>query len=363
MRKARKKLTKKQWLLVGLAIVLVGCLFILVSRSDGIVFVNGQWPKTSLAPDPVERYAPELRLHPDEKYFPIDINDFVTHSSLWFAHDLGCDDSLVDAHPDLAKLGSGGYAVQQKEHSGLLQLCKSVGRAYRSNEYTRPFGDLKRPDGLSSSEGYYLDLVDTARHGSKPVDNRVVVPMYYNYKPGQYITYWFVFGRDPKANALAEKLYAHEGDWERLTVRLNKKDEATQVDYFQHGCPAEPYSWQDMQQKGFLTKDTHPIAYSAKGTHATYPTPIHLGYWPFRNSNSCPGELAGFKNKFQGNGDVAADNGPVWQGWKIQLVNAETQGWYGFGGAWGQVGGITTLRGESTGQPGPPHRDPGLSRF
>ena len=44
-----------------------------------------------------KRHAPEVRLHPKEKYFPMDIRTFIRRSSLGWAHDKGCpDDEIAD---------------------------------------------------------------------------------------------------------------------------------------------------------------------------------------------------------------------------------------------------------------------------
>jgi hypothetical protein len=73
--------------------------------------------------------------------------------------------------------------------------------------------------------------------------------------------------------------------------------------------------------------ETHPIAYSAIGSHASLPTP-------------------GF-----GHVDVGDPDGPRWRTWEA-LISIVEGPWYGFGGAWGRVGKVR----DATGPLGPgPH--------
>jgi hypothetical protein len=75
-------------------------------------------------------------------------------------------------------------------------------------------------------------------------------------------------------------------------------------------------------------RPTHPRAYSAKGSHATY-----------RRGGKYLQVLSIGNHKILAVKDDAraCPQCPLWFTWE-RLVNAEKQPWYGFGGAWGTVG-------------------------
>lgn len=118
----------------------------------------------------------------------------------------------------------------------------------------------------------------------------------------------------------------HEGDWERVTVYLDEADpEAAPpawVLFYRHSTNT-PRLWDSVEKEA----GTHPVAYSAIGSHASLPTP-------------------GF-----GHIDVGDPDGPKWRTWE-DLAPIAAQPWYGFGGAWGRVGKVR----DATGPLGPgPH--------
>ena len=121
---------------------------------------------------------------------------------------------------------------------------------------------------------------------------------------------------------LREDGVLHEGDWERLTLYLDASDpegaEPQSVGYYRHSTNTfKP--WREVEKEG-----THPVAYSAIGSHASLPTP-------------------GF-----GTIDVGDPEGPHWRTWE-ELAPIIEQPWYGFGGAWGRIGRVR----EATGPFGP----------
>ena len=244
------------------------------------------------AADPVtpQRYAPLIYLHPDDVDLPMSAASFVAHSRLRWSHDGGCPDHQLAGigAVDATALGGGGYAHQEED-----AFCQHTGGLWASSALTRPRGS----GGTSGGEGFFLDLDNTFRPGEG-----TSAPMYYDYRPGAYVTYWFLYGFDDAPTEFAD----HEGDWERISLRLDPADQPTTVAFFQHSgyCTL---SWTEVTRSG-----DHPVGYSALGTHATYPTPGTHGL------------------------DSAAA-GPGWLGSNL-LSSVRDQGWYGFGGAWGEVG-------------------------
>ncbi len=118
----------------------------------------------------------------------------------------------------------------------------------------------------------------------------------------------------------------HEGDWERITVYLDASDPGgtppAAVAFYRHSTNTFR-AWDDVEKDA----STHPVVYSAIGSHASLPSP---GY--------------GFI-------DVGDENGPRWRTWEPDdaLASIAEQPWYGFGGAWGRLGRVR----DSTGPLGP----------
>ena len=232
-----------------------------------------------LVVNPPRLYAPELRLHPGEQYFPADPAEFVDKAGLWWAHDAGCaNDKVIAARKvNVRALVSGKYTHQNATNV----LCRDKGERYTSKQLTAPAkggklglgGDRKKVNG-SGREGFFLDVLNSEREGNRPLDDAYsnAPPMYYDYEPGRYIIYWFFYAFSGRSGD------KHEGDWERMAVRLQDNDEATTAAYWQHFCnPLDPstdygnYSWNEMENKGFLTQGTHPTAYSAiLATHISH---------------------------------------------------------------------------------------------
>jgi hypothetical protein len=115
----------------------------------------------------------------------------------------------------------------------------------------------------------------------------------------------------------------HEGDWERVTVYLDQADPGVSppisVAFYRHSTNTFR-KWASVEKDG----KTHPVAYSAIGSHASLPS-ADFGFI-----------------------DVGDEDGPRWRTWD-DLASIVGQPWYGFGGAWGRVGRVR----DSTGPLGP----------
>jgi hypothetical protein len=259
------------------------------------------------------RYAPLVFLAPGETHRPSDASSFIRNSTLRWSHDSGRGDHEIAPRGQVneARLGGGGYQHQVEGVFG-----GHHGDQIRSNDNARP----KDGAGDGGNEGFFLDL-DNSKHESEgPGTNS---PVYYEAVEGRYITYWFFYAYN--AGPTPGGIDNHEGDWERIVVRLNENNRATAVAYYQH-TGHEEKRWRDVPKQG-----SHPLVFSAKGSHASYASPgdKDLGV-PF------------------GVVQDHAGRGAKWQTWQ-NLENVRAQDWYGYGGAWGEVGNIK----ETTGPQGP----------
>jgi hypothetical protein len=206
------------------------------------------------APSPtVADNAPLVYLHPGEQYLPMSAQDFINHSELRWSHDSGCpDDKLADrCRISSARLGSGGYT---RNTTNLL--CMGNGDSYSTTDRTRPH------DAETGKEGFFLDLDNRYRRGTG-----TGAPVYYDYVPGRYVTYWFFYGysQPPGPDELTRRV-SHEGDWESVTIKLDAQDRPTHAIVYSHGEPCS-VPWSEVEKSG-----GRPVIYSAEGSHASYPS-------------------------------------------------------------------------------------------
>ena len=173
-------------------------------------------------------------------------------------------------------------------------------------------------------EGFFFDVANEEQDGVIPSDPTYgnAPPLIYEYEPERYVVYWFFYGFSGR------KLDKHEGDWERIVVRLSEGDRASETAYYQHFCdPLDPstdygnYSWGEMAYNGFLVDDLHPTVYSAIAGHPSFPTDVENEIFPCEINN--------------GLGDRTASGGVEWRTWEGELRDAAEEPWYGAGVGWG----------------------------
>ena len=259
----------------------------------------------------VKAYAPLVYLfpfgsaHTQERHRPMDARTFVRESNLRWSHSAltGCDHQVA-GHGPKPRLGSTSNPYTHQ------QGCDHDDGRFESTDFTRPRDEDSATRG---SEGFFLDPDEDILDGTG-----TSAPVYYEFKAGKYITYWLFYPYSEPVST-APGLFAHQGDWERITVKLNADNRATHVAYFAHnGACVQRYRTPGARFRG------HPKVFAAVGSHASYPTPgTHET-------------------------DVASDQGPRWRTY-LKLRDVKKESFYGFGGAWGEVGNIK----DTTGPLGP----------
>jgi hypothetical protein len=255
----------------------------------------------------VKRYAPLVFLHKDERHGPTDAGQYIASSELVWSHDQGRGDHVVAERGEIdqTKLGDGGYS-----HSTNGWVGGHHDDHHASNDDVRPADGT----GPSGNEGFFLEPGDGVKQGADPNTN---APVYHDAKDGHYITYWFFFGYNAGLNG-------HQGDWERIIVKLDRRNRPTMVRYHQHD------SHQDLPWSKVPKQGNHPLVFTAKGSHASYSKPGRHHYFT----------------------DVAG-RGKQWKTWN-NLRTLRNQAWYGYGGAWGEVG----VSKHTTGPSGPSSHKP-----
>ena len=308
--------------------------------------------------DPVATFAPLVNLHVREQDWPMPVDAFLRRAWLmWTAP--GCV-AWIQGQQD----GQGvvGQPDEHPELMGRLQLAKLTGPdAYAhvpvgpgctrgsgtpiaASDHTRPWDKgHTRPPGLPIGEGWALHALRNPQEVRPQIEQdgpqKTIrgVPVYYQRSidgTAVRITYWFFYGfsESPGSARLVTSTY-HEGDWERMSVLVRRVRVGRYLPRsvtFQIHDKRRTIPWQDVARTagGNSITQTHPLAYSALGSHATY---WRTGDYPLLV------EVGGNTALPARDEAMSCSACPQWDTWQ-QLVPLATQPWYGFGGAWGDVG-------------------------
>lgn len=243
-------------------------------------------PATSAVRTLISAYAPRIWFHPGEPYASSDPLDFLRHSSLWSYHRILPDGLLA--------------ATGQAQPASLSRLAPATFLRHQ-----RPDPD-RTPARERSGEPAPL----LWRLGRETGTSDTVM-----------IEYWY---HSDQNIGIGAGIGDHQGDWESLAVllqlslspegELRHRPLAAYYSVHESGqwyCASE-LSWTDRSVAGGLR---HPEAFSAWGSHATYP-------------------LAGRFRRFFFFADLTARGRP-WDSWK-RLRPLALEPYYGFNGAWGE---------------------------
>jgi hypothetical protein len=246
----------------------------------------------------VERFAPEVRFHPEERYFPSSVDWFLERSEMHLE---------VAGDADLPTLAHGEVAP------AVIPAMNIEGTRSDGDDPSRYFLQITNDADERQTRQGDIGSAETYAHFRKAADG----------SKGYDIQYWFFF---PYSGPLMGGPVggAHEGDWEHITVRLDDDLETVrQVYYAAHDAEGR---WVRPSQMRFKN-DTHPVVYIARFGHAAYPRP-------------------GLKPRGMLPADHTAGGGVVWKTWQhLQLVaddNGSRDGfdWLRYSGRWGEVGSV-----------------------
>ncbi|MFE8599619.1 Vps62-related protein [Archangium violaceum] len=252
------------------------------------------------------KFAPEVRLAPDSIDWarPANVDWYLARVHMRFDHS-GCPDCEVLA---LATPTQSNLSTQSHKTKGTF--CTHTSTVYASNASRKEFF-LQPPDDNvhkgTTSSGWRVYV-----HTKKSV----VV------SGGYDIQYWFFY---PYNDSYAS--VNHEADWEHITVSTDAVGNFQSAWYAAHSG-GHRYTASQLKWNG-----THPIVYSADGSHASYPT-----------AGTYPTEVSGFD-------DHSYEGGPVWQTWNnwvnVGEKNAPRNGqnFIKYGGRWGEVGELDATSG------------------
>jgi hypothetical protein len=333
-----------RWWAAAVTGLLVACLASGCSRSasdddDGAIATA----------DPAATFAPLIVLAGDERWLPLGAEEFIDGSVLrWLAGACGDDELAAGsaaAHatskrlPKLATARLGGDRPYSSAPRRPPDCRPRPRERFTTAEFTHPF-DVLRANDIAFDEGFYLDLRDSARAGRHP--NRV--PVYYEVDrervgggPGLRVSYWLLFGRHAPALPRAVRhRFSREGDWERVAVLLRRvggdRYRPFAVRYYGQGG-FEDVAWRSARlvAGGRAANATHPVVYSARGSHVLLAAP---GRYPYTV------EVTGDNGGRFTAADVAARCPGClrWRTWRL-LRDVADEPWHGYGGGWGAAAG------------------------
>jgi hypothetical protein len=293
--------------------------------------------------DPVTKFAPLVFLHPKESLFPVSATCYLQNSALVFTSPRGARKFLVpQGQIDATKLGFGTEGSSERYAVDVAGDPCEGDDCVMSTHFTRPYQG--RHFGSPGRSGFHLNADERLEAGSRSVIEGPIfagTPAYYEIdEENSFITYWLFYGFSSPGALLTGNIshpITHEGDWESISVHF-ENGVPTEVAYFAHGAPII-VAWANVPKL-----DTHPIVFSARRSHASY-----MSAGPARRELLRRALSSQLKNADE------TKVGLLWPTWNM-LVNARTEPWYGFGGAWGDIGSTnlgTRLAKERTGPLGP----------
>jgi hypothetical protein len=279
----------------------------------------------------IHQFAPIVKIHPNEKHYPMDPAVFIARSR--FRHQRGgtkdqgynkktrkwvTSSSRSDAYYDVPVSLIRRFGLWK---NGENRRPRDSNNGNHWNVFLQPNG---KPKGRKNPNGvvpafYATRFVDTSKIPKKLRKQfGIRIEKYHK------IQYWWFNGYND--GPLSGGGDNHQGDWEHITIQI--KNGAPKAIYFAaHGEPMR-VALSKVRWKG-----NRPIVYSAVGSHASYPRP---GKW----------SLFGPAIK-----DETKEGGRVWET-VHSLASVRSQPWRDFAGAWGEVGEFA----HTTGPLGPWHK-------
>jgi hypothetical protein len=273
------------------------------------------------------QFAPELRLAPDDidGTRPANVDWYLSKVHMRFDHP-NCTDHEVLA---IGKVTAD--SIWQQTHatsSGIEPFCSHTSTQLASGTGSSTF---------TSHKDFFLQAEDDALvHPGIPPSRSSEWRVYGHVSKSSYVR-----ASDSKAAAYDVQLwffYAyndsvggvnHEGDWEHATISVTSDLDVVSVYYSAHH---EGGRLDDLTKLSWRDR-THPVGYSADGSHAVY-----------ESAGEHPSAVPGFP-------DHAYDGGPVWETWKNVANLGERgavlpgQGWARYDGRWGEVGTVEDTSG------------------
>jgi hypothetical protein len=240
------------------------------------------------------RYAPVVVLHPAEQLSPVTVDGFLADSDLKEQNADGSWTVVGDGGSPLPTAG-GPWRLDQR-------LCSVR-------------------DGIGATACY---AAAEAAYGAAPT----VYGAYFQRGNRIALQYWLFYVFNPYSPEIPPNpRYAqlHEGDWELVTLILDRTGKPLTAGYSRH-CSGARRGWAKVEKRG-----RHPVVYVALGSHANYFRPGR-----FALDERCWPAVA--KSVFEQNGrplvDFAARGRTLRP--RVVRISASSPRWMRFPGTWGE---------------------------
>jgi len=254
------------------------------------------------------RHAPVVVLHPSERFQPVPVDGFLTDSDV---KQRQADGTWATVPGPLPTAG-GPWRLDQR-------LCASA-------------------DGIAATDCY---ASAEAAHGSTPT----VYGAYFRRGDRIALQYWLFYPLNPYSTDVPPNprfAQVHEGDWELVTVILDRAARPLTAGYSRH-CSGAKRAWESVRKRG-----QRPVVYVALGSHANY-----FGPGTVRHERRCWPEIA--ISVYAQNGrslrDFAASGRTVSP--RVVRVTGASPRWMRFPGTWGEDQVIFIADGKLTYKAGP----------
>lgn len=289
---------------VFMSAVAIGIMQPTAPDTAGFVPPPSQRPTVAEA---VERFAPEVRLHPEERYFPSSVEWYLGRTQMRLE---------VEGGGDVPTVAAGELSPTA------LPTVDTLGYRSKRERSKRYFLQIRNDDSEGTTRAGKLGTARTYVH-VRPAANGA---------RGYDIQYWFFYPYSgPMIGGPAGG--AHEGDWEHITVRVDKKlRQIKKVFFAAHDAEGR---WMRPAAVRFR-QGTHPVVYVGRYSHASYARP-------------------GVQPRGMLPADHTADGGVVWQTWdNPKIVSNQVDprdvkqparrlpkvDWLRYAGRWGEVGAV-----------------------
>lgn len=236
------------------------------------------------------RHAPVLRLHPNERLSPVPADGFLTDSDLQVR---APDGTWQVSKIPLPQAGPAARLDQR--------LCRAV-------------------DGPAALDCY---VAGERAHAAAPT----VYGAVFRTRDRIALQYWLFYPVNTFSISSPKGIFwqSHEGDWEAVTVLLDRRERPALVGLSEH-CAGARREWNRTERRG-----SRPVVYVALGSHANYFTP---GNKPL--VRSCwPSQAVALADAYKVPlFDRAARGQTVVP--TVSRVVAATPSWLAFAGTWGE---------------------------
>lgn len=178
-----------------------------------------------------EKYAPIVFFHPDEETYPCSVEKFLENACIRDANGNFLGGNLLNNY-DTWDIFGGNMS------------------SFRLTSLAQEGFDIISNNKFDENTPVYVNLEIPETNTSK------------------FYQYWFFYPYNGWVSRCFRNVHRHEGDWEHITVQVNKdSEEVEQVFMSAHG--SRESRWISVDKLSFT--DNHVHVYSARNSHACYP--------------------------------------------------------------------------------------------